>query len=569
MKYILKYEVDKSDVINDLLRKKGIEDPQAYLNITKKYENNFFLLKNIEKGCLLLLEHLKKGSKIYLQPDSDMDGYMSASIFYNYVKLIYPDANIVWKMHEGKQHGVILSYIPEDVDLAVFPDAGSNNYNEHKELKDRGIDVLVIDHHQCEKESEDAVVVNNQLCDYPNKYLSGGGMTYKFIQCLDKLLNINLSEQFIDLAAVSIVGDMMDLRDYENRYLVKKGLSKIENLGLKQLITQQAYSIGDTERLTPISVAFYVVPLVNALIRVGTEKEKELLFRAFTEGHIIIPSTKRGDKGNFESVAQQAVRNCVNARNRQNRLKEKAIEDLDIKIQKNELFRNQVIFVNVEDNEMFDSTLTGLIAMNILSKYKKPTIVARLDDYGYWKGSARGSNATELKDLKKFFSDSGLFEYTEGHPNAHGISIHTDNVEKLIEYANKELKDVQFNENTYEVDFVFSAKDNFSDAIMEIGELKEMWGQGIDEPLIVIENIELFPEDVSFIGQNKDTVKFELGSVAFVKFKDSDLVQKIKNLRNGFSLTVVGKANINAWNGNFTPQIMFEDYSIRDTSMDF
>jgi len=394
-------------------------------------------------------------------------------------------------------------------------------------------------------------------------------MTYKFVQEMDKILGVKYSEQFIDLAAVSIIGDMMDLREYENRFLIKKGLSKIKNLGLQQLISQQAYSIGDTENLTPISIAFYVVPLVNALIRVGTEKEKELLFRAFTEGHIIIPSTKRGDKGNFESVAQQAIRNCVNARNRQNRLKEKAIEDLDVKIQKNELFRNQVIFVNVEDNEAFDSTLTGLIAMNILSKYKKPTIVARLDDYGYWKGSARGSNSTELKDLKKFFSDSGLFEYTEGHPNAHGISIHTDNVERLIEYANNELKNVQFNENTYEVDFIFSSKDNLVNPISEISRLKTLWGQGLDEPLIVVENIALFPEDVSFIGQNKDTVKFEINGVAFVKFKDPELVDAIKQMRNGFSMTIVGKANMNSWNGHFTPQIMFDDYSIKDTSNDF
>lgn len=569
MKYILKYEVDKRNILQDLLMKKGILNPDKYINITKESENDPILLDNIEKGCQLLIDHLNNGNKIYLQPDSDLDGYMSSAIFYNYVKLVWPEADISWKVHEGKQHGVVLNNIPKDVSLAVFPDSATNNLAEHKYLREMGIDVLVIDHHMSDQISENAVIINNQLCDYPNKYLSGGGVTYKFIQMMDRMLGLKLSEQFIDMAAVSIVGDMMDLRDLENRYLVKTGLSKIKNLGLKQLIEQQAYSIGDTTKLTPIAIAFYIVPLVNAIVRVGTEAEKSLLFEAFINGHRIIPSTKRGDKGNFETVAQQAIRNCVNARSRQNRLKDKAIEDLDLKIRKNELFRNQVIFVNVEDNESFDNTLTGLIAMNFLAKYKKPTIVARLSDDGYWKGSARGSSATELKDLKSFFAESKLFDFVEGHPNAFGLSIHTDNVEKMVEYANKKLKDVQFNENMYEVDLIYSAKDNFVEAIEEISRLKQIWGQGIEEPLIVVEDIPLFPEDVSFIGQNKDTVKFTHNGVSFVKFKNQELVDQIKAMKNGFSITVLGKASMNEWNGNFTPQLMLEDYKIKDTSYDF
>lgn len=569
MKYILKYEVNKDNLVEDLLIKKGIEDPKRYVEANKKDENDSLLLSNIEAGCHLLIDHLNKGNKIFLQLDSDLDGYMSSTIFYNYVKLIWPDANIVWRTHEGKQHGIILNYVPDDVDLAVFPDAGSNNYNEQNALSRLRIDVLILDHHEFEQKQNNAIIINNQVGGYPNKHLSGGGVTYKFIQMMDKILDKKESGQFIDLAAVSIVGDMMNLRDYENRYLVKEGLSHIQNLGLKQLITQQAYSIGDTTNITPTAIAWYIVPLVNALVRVGTQSEKELLFRSFIEGYKIIPSTKRGCKGQFESVAEQAVRNCVNARSKQNRAKDKAIMELDNKIQKNELFRNQVIFVNVEDDELFDSTLTGLIAMNFLSKYKKPTIVARLNDDGYWKGSARGSNATELKDLKAFFAESKLFEFVEGHPSAFGLSIHTDNVEKLIDYANEKLKNIQFNENTYEVDLIYSNKEDFRDAISEISELKTIWGQGIEEPLIVVENIELFPSDVSFIGANKDTVKFTNNGVSFVKFKDSDLVETIGRLKYGFSITVIGKANVNEWNGNFTPQIMIEDYKIRDTSYDF
>mgnify|MGYP003289183667 CR=1 FL=1 len=65
-----------------------------------------------------------------------------------------------------------------------------------------------------------------------------------------------------------------------------------------------------------ISIAFYVTPLINALIRVGTMEEKENLFLAFIDGEKIVPSTKRGEKGMNEKLATQVVRNCVNARAR-------------------------------------------------------------------------------------------------------------------------------------------------------------------------------------------------------------------------------------------------------------
>lgn len=583
MKYILKYEIDKGNIKNDILIKRGVNFPEKYLSVGKESQNNPFLLNNMNKGCALLIKHLSAGNKIYLQPDSDLDGIMSSAMLYNYIKLVWPDANIVYKMHQGKQHGIILDYIPEDTDLAIFPDAATNNVKEQKALKERGIDVLIIDHHEISYNITDAILINNQDYNpetqdfyYPNKSLSGGGVVFKFLEALDSILSIDFSQQFIDMAAISIIGDMMDLRDYENRYIVKKGLQNITNLGLKTIIEVQSFSIYGEKRtyeeggpITPESVSWYIVPLVNALIRVGTQTEKELLFMAFTEGNKIVPSTKRGGKGLMESVASQAIRNCVNARSRQNRAKEKAIDELDFKIQKNELFRNQVIFVNVEDSEMFDSTLTGLIAMNILSKYKKPTIVARLGDDDCWKGSARGSSATELKDLKSFFAESKMFEFVEGHANAFGLSIHSENVEKLINYSNEKLKDIEFNENVYEVDLIYSAKDNLKKAIEDIDSLKDVWGQGIEKPLIVVEQIKLFPEDVSFIGANKNTIKFKNNGVSYLKFKDDEFIEKIRNLKNGFSITVLGKASINNYNGYSDPQIMIDDYIIRDTSLDF
>ena len=101
-----------------------------------------------------------------------------------------------------------------------MPDASSNDYNEHKWLADRGIDVLVLDHHMADYESPYAIVVNNQVCDYPTKSLSGVGVVYKFCQYLDQeLFHDNLADQFLDFVAVGLCGDMMTQQDIETHYL--------------------------------------------------------------------------------------------------------------------------------------------------------------------------------------------------------------------------------------------------------------------------------------------------------------------------------------------------------------
>lgn len=111
--------------------------------------------------------------------------------------------------------------------MVIAPDSSSNDYDEHKKLKERGIDVLVIDHHEAEKVSEDACVINNQLCDYPTKSLSGVGMVYKFCQFIDSIMDTDYADYNLDLVALGMIADMMDMRDFETKHLINRGLEFI------------------------------------------------------------------------------------------------------------------------------------------------------------------------------------------------------------------------------------------------------------------------------------------------------------------------------------------------------
>jgi single-stranded-DNA-specific exonuclease len=103
--------------------------------------------------------------------------------------VVSKDFTFTLKYHipEGKEHGLstIMNWFPEsgNGNLIILPDSSSNDYEQHKELKERGYDILVLDHHEAERYSEDAIVVNNQLSKkYNNKYLSGVGIVFKFFE---------------------------------------------------------------------------------------------------------------------------------------------------------------------------------------------------------------------------------------------------------------------------------------------------------------------------------------------------------------------------------------------------
>lgn len=100
--------------------------------------------------------------------------------------------------------------MPPWTTLVIAPDSSSNQYEIHEELSNRGIDVLVLDHHIAEKESEYACVVNNQLCDYPTKSLCGTAIVYKLCQYIDSIMEDNIVDEFIDLAGTALVADMVD-----------------------------------------------------------------------------------------------------------------------------------------------------------------------------------------------------------------------------------------------------------------------------------------------------------------------------------------------------------------------
>lgn len=168
LKIKLKYERDLTlTPTQQVFIDRGIplEEIEHYMNTTDEDIQSWTDLDNMEVAANLYLDHIARSSNIMIQVDSDVDGFTSSSLLYNFTKSNFPNAKISYQVHEEKKHGLEMTkdVLLNKYDLIIVPDAGSNEYEKHAKLKELNIDCIVLDHHECDKESEDAIVVNNQL----------------------------------------------------------------------------------------------------------------------------------------------------------------------------------------------------------------------------------------------------------------------------------------------------------------------------------------------------------------------------------------------------------------------
>ena len=582
MKYKLRanFTKDPETALEEILKNRGVNDIENFMYPTAQCELNAYDLDNIKNAADMLLTHLRKDSNILFIVDCDQDGVSSSAILWLYIKRIFPQARLSFTMHEHKQHGLDdkIDWIEQqDFNLAIVPDAGSYDVEEHQRLNSLGIDCIVLDHHDqlydengnpITSAASRTIVVNNQLsARYTNKTLCGAGVVYKFCEVLDDILGIHQAQEFLDLAALGEIADVMDRTNTETNYIITEGLQCIENKGFRTLIEAQAFSLKEKaiwpyKNLNAIDIAFYIAPLINALMRVGTMQEKETMFYCFIDPDKPVPSTKRGARqGDLETAAGQTARVGANAKARQNKLKEKAIDLVDFKIQKEDLLRNNIIVVEIEPSDNIPQELGGLVAMAIVSKYHRPCLIARRSSKNELQGSLRSDgNFSALPSLKKYLEESNFFNYVAGHDNAAGYGIDANKLDKFLEYSNKNLPPDAF-ENCYTVDYALDARKDNVDLLTSLASHPEFFGNHIDEVKLIIENISLV--NIMAMGTNKDSMKISFNGVDYIRFKDLEFVEQVVKNRLKL-LTVYGRANLNTFAGRTTIQIFIDDYDFEE-----
>lgn len=560
--------------VEQVLVNRGIPYDQInhYLNTTDNDILDPRLIPHLDEGAKMLIKHISQNDKVLIQVDSDCDGYTSAALLMNYLYCLFPsfvNNNISYRVHMGKQHGIIPDTIPEDVKLVIAPDSSSNDYEAHEYLNLSGVDVLVIDHHEADHISEYACIINNQLCDYPTKSLSGVAMVWKFCCYIDMLLKTDHAQKFLDLVALGLVADMMDVRDFETRRLIDKGLQQIRNPYFRGAIDKDQFHF--TNEITPIGVAFYIAPLINATTRVGTQEEKLMLFESMLDfrGYELVPSTKRGCKGQAETRVEQACRNCTNIKSRQTKIRDNSLEKIEQIIVNQNLLSNKILIVQLDDL-ITDRNLTGLIANQLMSEYQRPVLILNRieneDGTITWEGSGRGYDKSRLKDFRGFLENNKYVMYAEGHANAFGVGIKDEDISAFIASTNSALDGFDFTP-IYNVDFIYKSDELTPDEVIDIAGMKSLWGQGVEEAEIAVEGIKVHKDNIRILSPDKNpTLKIMLpNGINFMKFRSSEEeYDKLYSELGYVTINIVGECERNIWNNKISPQVMIKDYEIVD-----
>lgn len=522
MKYKL-MESDNPDIVLTVLENRGLTIDEANEILNPSIQEHYpFSMKNMSQGAQMLSDAIRNKLNIGILSDVDLDGATSTAILNEFITndLNYSNVQLLLHIKYPKSHGVddeiINKVLDNNIELLIIPDAGSSiqDYNKLIELKKKtDIQVLILDHHNVEHKTElDNVILINPHqngCEYPNKFLSGCGVTYKFIQAYSEGL-IDLGNKYIDLTAISLVGDMMNLKDsLENRLILNKGSLK-ENM-TSPLIQTFCISKGlSGDKLSIENIAFGISSNVNALIRVGSEQDKEYLLKSFYNTELV-KSNKRGNFGAMEMIQDEVIRRMTNIKTKQDKEVKTALEKIRNVIEDNDLLNNKVLMVNVDG--IVNNSISGLLANKVMNEIAHRPIFfyrPKKDNPNLVGGSMRG---TKIDSFKEVCEKSNLFNYVSGHKNANGGEIEISKLDSLREYFEEALKDIEF-DNVIEVDAIYNQTVPLQDVI-DIADMNDLFCNDIKEPKFLIENIILDTSKILKIGNA--TYSFKVGDMSFTK----------------------------------------------------
>ena len=579
---------DKYNAKQQILINRGLEEKELthYMNLTDADINppEAFGKELMDAAAKCFISHLDRDSKICVIVDCDCDGYTSSAILINYIYDLksndYIQNNVKWFLHESKQHGLFdaMEWLNEmEPNLIIIPDAGTNDVEYLRQLDDCGIDVIILDHHEIEEteywETEDhpdLYLINSQLPQYPNKFLSGAGVVYQFCKYISKVKGLEdqyIEDWYLDLVALGLDGDMMSLQSYETRHLIFKGLNpnNIHNPFIYEMWQKNMFKL--TDHPTAWGITFYIVPFVNAITRSGTLEEKELIFNSMLKFKAFqdILSNKRGHKtGELEKLVEQAVRTCTNVKNRQTRAEEAGIELVKNLIEENNMMEHKVLLFLLEPGQI-QPEIRGLIANKLMARYQRPCcmLTKTTDDNGdiIYQGSARGCDKVGVTEFKDICAATQSCEYTVGHQGAFGLGLRQENLSAFVENTDKQLANMA-SEPIYYVDYIWSAASVDPTAIIDIADMDPYWGKDIDEALVAVRGIQITKDMITMMKSN--TVKITLpNNVSIIKFRMPDEEYERLISENGYvEIDAVCRCNKNEWNGNISAQLLLEDYEI-------
>lgn len=503
MEMAKKYGIDP--LIARIIRNRDIIDEKEiteYLYGGKEALHNPHLLKDVDKATEIIAEGIAGKKAMRIIGDYDIDGVNATYILLEGIRRCggNVDAAIPDRMKDGygiNEH-LIEQALSDGKELLITCDNGIAAINEINFAKEKGMTVVVTDHHEIPyrnteqgkeflRSNADAIVNPKQNdCLYPCKGICGAVVAWKLVQVLYERMDIPVEEAdiFIENAGFATVGDVMDLTG-ENRILVKLGLKALEhtkNPGMKALIAKNKLS---DKPLSAYHIGFVLGPCINASGRLDTAKRSlELLLER--------------DEVKASALAGELVELNESRKYMTQQETQKALEQ----IEKEGREKDKVLVVYLPECH---ESLAGIIAGRIREAYQRPVFVLTRGEEGV-KGSGRSIEAYSMFD--KMTEVAELFTKYGGHPMAAGLSMREEDIDKLREQLNQkaELSEEDMAE-VVRLDAVLPMSYFTVDTIRQLSVL-EPCGKSNTKPVFADRNIRITRANI--VGVNRNVLKLHL-----------------------------------------------------------
>ena len=425
----LSSELGVDPVLAELLVQRGVhtfEQARSFFRPNLADLHDPFLMTDMDKAVERVHKAVSSGEKILVYGDYDVDGTTAVSLVYSFLRRLTRQIDFYIPERYDEGYGVSYKGIDwayeNEFRLIITLDCGIKANEKVEYARERGIDVIICDHHLPENELPKAVAVldpKREDCFYPFDDLSGCGVGFKLVQAYSQKYDIPFETliPLMDLLVVSIASDLVTVVG-ENRILAHYGLKQLNSSPCEGLLAMIQLSALEPGHLTIDDIVFKIGPRINAAGRMESGRIAVELLTA--------------------SNVNDAIRigNEINERNNERKNIDRRItqEALEM-VESGECLSSGK--ATIVYNPQWHKGVVGIVASRLVEAYYKPTIVFTMSQNGLVTGSARSVHGFDLYDAIESCAD--LLENFGGHLYAAGLTLKEENLPAFCERIEKHI----------------------------------------------------------------------------------------------------------------------------------
>lgn len=539
-------------LIDDLLTGRGLT--RAELQVGPEALHPPEQMQDMATAVARLEHAVRDREKIVVYGDYDVDGVCSTAVLMDFIERVGADCDCLLPDRHKDGYGLkppgVERAIAKGARVIVTVDNGISAYDALELAEVRGVEVVVVDHHQQLADLPRALAIvnpNRRDCAYPFKDLAGVGVTFKLVQALSAAFlageeRRRYLNELLDLVALGTVADLVPVLG-ENRLFIQRGLQilrRTKRLGLRAL---KRVANSRDQPLDAASLGFRLGPRINVAGRLKTPDIALRLLRSANEGE----AAQLADELNKLNSQRQAWQH-------------EGIREVEEQVGPEEDVKDHIIVVLGEWN----LGIVGLLASKLCEKYARPAVVcSQGSDHDLCIGSARSIPGYDISE--GIHACEEHLQTHGGHPAAAGFSLAIDAFEgfrlALIDHANAHIS-TEALQPALDIDLMLKPADLTLDTVEQLAAL-EPFGNGHRRPVFALEDCRVvWSRQIGTDGRHfKAELEVGRRRCAALWWNQKDLADQV---RPGDRLNAAFELEADTYTGNGAVQMVLKDLYLRE-----